>query len=375
MSWRKLLFWIHLVTGCTAGAIILVMSVTGSLLAFKRQVINWCDRDYRSPPSAGNAARLPVEAMMAAIIAQYHATPSAITIHFDPAEPAEAVFGRDHVFLIDSHTGNVLGESAPRARLFFQQMENWHRWLGAGTEKRATARAVTGACNLGFLVLVISGPFLWMPRRWSWRSVRAVAAFQRGLSGRARDFNWHNVIGIWCALPLFLIVLSGVVMSYSWANNLLYRVTGSEPPAQRAELEPRQREQTRRGEKVEPGVAGLDRLWARAEQQVTGWRSVTLRISPPQRAPIAFTIDTGGGGRPDQRSQLTLNRSTAELVRWEPFSSYNTGRRLRSWLRFLHTGEAGGIGGQTLAGMASTGAAVLVGTGLCLAWRRVFKRS
>jgi uncharacterized iron-regulated membrane protein len=40
------------------------------------------------------------------------------------------------------------------------------------------------------------------------------------------------------------------------------------------------------------------------------------------------------------------------------------------WARFIHTGEAGGILGQTLAALVSAGAAVLVYTGLLLAWRR-----
>ena len=40
------------------------------------------------------------------------------------------------------------------------------------------------------------------------------------------------------------------------------------------------------------------------------------------------------------------------------------------WLRWLHTGEALGVVGQTIAGLASLGAAVLVWTGLSLALRR-----
>ena len=39
-------------------------------------------------------------------------------------------------------------------------------------------------------------------------------------------------------------------------------------------------------------------------------------------------------------------------------------------LRFAHTGEVAGIPGQTIAGLASTGGAVLVITGLALAIRR-----
>jgi len=39
-------------------------------------------------------------------------------------------------------------------------------------------------------------------------------------------------------------------------------------------------------------------------------------------------------------------------------------------LRFAHTGEVLGLPGQTVAGLVSLGAAVLVWTGLALAWRR-----
>lgn len=377
MRVRKILFWLHLTTGCMAGTIVLIMSITGLLLAYERQIISWNDRDFRSASPGPGCVRAPFETALGGVVSQNRTMPSAITLRADPAAPVEVSFGREHVFLVDAYSGKVLGESGPRTRWFFQNVENWHRWLGAGDQNRDRGRAITGACNFGFLLLVVSGPFLWLPRSWSWRNVRAIALFRAGLSGRARDFNWHNAIGIWCALPLALIVLSGVIMSYPWANNLLYRLTGTEQAAQGAGQGAgrgsRSGEAPRRPETSEPNLAALNSIWRRAEQQVSGWRSITLRLAPSGRGPMTFTIDTGNGGRPDQRSQLTLDRRTGDVIRWEPFSSYNTGRRLRSWFRFLHTGEAGGVAGQTVAGVASAGAAMLAWTGLWLACRRLLQ--
>ncbi len=111
---------------------------------------------------------------MEKVTAQNGALPSAITLRSDAAAPAEASFGREHVFLVDVYNGTVLGEGSQSVRSFFQKVENWHRWLGASNEHRTAGRAVTGACNFGFLLLVVSGPFLWMPRRWSWQNVKAV---------------------------------------------------------------------------------------------------------------------------------------------------------------------------------------------------------
>ncbi len=253
--------------------------------------------------------------------------------------------------------------------MVFQKVEDWHRWLGASSENRPALRAITGACNFGFLLLAISGPFLWMPRKWSWRSVKAVALFRGGLSGRARDFNWHNTIGIWCAIPIAAITLTGVVMSYPWANDMLYRLTGNALAPQGGGGAESER---RGGRKGGPDLAALNALWERAEQQVPEWRSISVRAIG--RGPVAFTIDSGDGGRPDLRSQLTLDRRTADVIRWEPFSSYNSGRQLRAWFRFVHTGEAGGVAGETVASIASTGGAVLGWTGMCLPIRRFFRR-
>jgi uncharacterized iron-regulated membrane protein len=261
---------------------------------------------------------------------------------------------------------------------FFVQVESVHRYLGANEETRSSARAVTGACNLAFLVLLSTGPFLWWPKDWTWKNLRKTVTFRGGLAGRARDWNWHNVLGVWCFAPLLLVVLTGVVMSYPWANSLLYRMTGNQPPSAPERPNSEEADRPRRQSK-EKNVASdgrlfpspsLDALFARAEQQVSGWQSVTLRLPGSSDAPLVFSIDQGNGGRPDKRAQLTLDPRTAAVVRWEPFSSYDLGRRLRTWARFTHTGEVGGLLGQTIAATASAGAAVLVWTGMALALRR-----
>lgn len=395
---RNVIFWLHLAAGLVAGSVILVMSVTGVLLTYERQIIEWADRGYRSDPVPG-APRLSAEALLArAAAAAPDTTPASLTLQSDPAAPAAVSLGRGRSVYLDPSTGRVLGEGAPRVRAFFRAVTDWHRWLGAPDEKRGLGRAVTGACNLAFLVLVLSGLYLWLPRIWTRRQVRNIAWFRRGLSGKARDFNWHNVLGLWAWLPLVVVVASGVVISYHWAGDLIFRLVGEEPPAEdgppgaaaaRAGGERRQGAGGPGGERRRergagaptgaggaPSFEGLDELWAAAERQAPGWRTLTLRLPRPDagpEAPVAFTILHGPRGRPDLRAQLTLDRQSAAVVSWEPYAGQSLGRRLRSWPRWLHTGEAGGIAGQTVAGLASAAAAVLCWTGWALAWRR-FRR-
>ncbi len=381
MTPRRVLFWIHLAAGCAAGLVILVMSVTGVLLAYKRQMINLSDRGFWVQPAAG-AQRLPLDALLATIQESPGRAPTAITVRADSAAPVAFDFGRERTVFVNPYTGQVLGEGSRKLRTFFSTVEDVHRWLGVSNGNRSAGRAITGACNLSFLILVITGPILWWPKEWNWSNLKKITLFRAGPWGRARDWNWHNVLGFWCVLPLFVIVLTGVIMSYGWANNLLYRMTGNTPPppgpaavqnAGRGSGAGRERNPEQSLRKPEGAtLQGLDKLFARASLQVPGWTTISLRLPDNSAGPLTLSIDRGNGGRPDLRSQLTLDRATGEIVRWEPFSSYNRGRQLRAWARFSHTGEAGGVLlGQTLAAMVSLGASLLVFTGLSLAVRRL----
>jgi uncharacterized iron-regulated membrane protein len=393
---RRIIFWCHLVAGTVAGTIVLIMSVTGVLLTYERQMNTWADTHaFRSPPPAG-AARLTPDALLAAVRAANPDAPvTTLTVWSDPEAPASVAMGQRTIF-VNQYSGQTLGAAAAGPRTFFRKVTDWHRWLGVSGEGRATARMITGACNLAFLFLVVSGFYLWFPRVWAWRQFRAVLWFRGGLAAKARDFNWHNTIGFWSAIPLAVVVASGVVMSYPWANDLVYRINGEAPPARatgpggagspaagggRGGGERRGVGQgpgdgqrtgaNERSARPEP-ASTLAAPWARAEQQVEGWRSISLRVPPASAGTAVFTIDRGTGGEPQKRGTLTVNTRNAEIVKWEPFSSLTPGRRLRSYVRFGHTGEAWGVAGQTIAGLVSLGGAVLVYTGLSLALRRLW---
>ena len=362
---RKIIFWLHLPVGVIAGIVILNMCVTGVLLTYEKQITSWADtRGYRSAPPATQTQHLPVETLITKARDNRGANPTSVTLKSDPLAPAEIGFGREATLFVNPYTGAILGEGSAKVRSFFRVVTDWHRWLGAKGENRNVARAITGACNLGFLFLVSSGFFLWWPRSWNLKSLRNVTWFRRGLSSKARDFNWHNTIGFWSAVPLFIVVLSAVVISYTWAGNLVYRVVGETPPA------PRSNQPNSPSNNTKPVLNNLDAAWLRAEQQVTNWRSITLQLPSAESAPLTFNIDSGTGGQPQKRAQLVLDRASGEMVRWEPFSANSRGRQLRSILRFAHTGEVAGIIGQTIAGLVSAGGAVLVITGLALAIRR-----
>ena len=376
---RPVLFWTHLTAGVISGLVILIMSATGTVLTFQQSVLRMLEGSQRVVTPPPGAAKLDADVLLARVRAAFPgAQPSTITFEADPAAAVAVALGTQGTAFVNPYTGDVLGTGSAKARAFYRTMTSWHRYLGAEGERRPTGRAITGACNAAFLVLALTGLVLWWPRQLTWKHVSAVTFFRGGLRGKARDFNWHNTIGFWCAPILVVLTATGMVISYTWASNLAYTVTGSPRPAAAGRpAAPSGGQAERAGARAERSdtaaapASSLAALVARAEQQVPTWRTMIVRLPPRAGGPVAFSMSDRNYWNSFARSTLTLDGATGDTVRWEPYAATSAGQKLRGWMRFAHTGELGGLAGELVAGAASTGGTVLVWTGLALSLRRL----
>lgn len=373
-SFRQAVFWMHLIAGVTAGTVIFIMSVTGVILAFEPQLVEFAEKNVRSVKVPEGAVRKNLDDLFTqARLHHPEAALKSVVVRSDPRSSVMFSFGKDEAVFTNPYTGEVLGGGSKLNKIL-HVVEDVHRWLGS----RETGRPVTGACNLAFLFLVVSGFYLWWPRDITWTKVKSVIFFNFRLKEKACDWNRHNTAGFWSFPFLFIITLSGAVMSYGWANNLLYRLTGNEPPArlERPAAEPGGKKQKGLSETGESGgekSASLQLFYGQALRHAApGWVSMNFRMPAKNGAPVKVMIEERRPPHPKPRSHLTLQAADAEILKWEPFGEQNLGRKLRLWARYLHTGEAGGIPGQGIAMLASAGGALLVWTGLSLAWRRFY---
>lgn len=375
--WRRVLrpalFWTHLVAGLASGVVVLIMSVTGVALTYQKQMTAWADlRGLNGAPPTPAAPRLSADSLIMRGRRVADATPNSIVWRAGADRPVELVLPEGRRLFLNAYTGDVLGSGSVSVRKFFRVMTDWHRWLAMSGEGRSTGRAITGVSNLAFLVLVLSGIWLWWPKNLSRVAFRNVLSFRRGVSSKARDFNWHNVIGFWSFAPLVFVVASGVVISYPWASDLVYRVAGEAPP-KRSAANGAGNERRVAASVAEVSRASVESAFSTAAltaaQRLPDWRTISLSLPRSDTASFAFTIDRGMGGEPHKRAQLALGPDGHE-TKWQTFEDQSRARQWRSILRFAHTGEVLGVIGQTIAGLVSLGASVLVYTGIALSWRR-----
>jgi uncharacterized iron-regulated membrane protein len=380
---RKTIFWIHLSSGVLAGLLVFVMSLTGVLLAYERQIKGWVAQSHYVP-AAAQTTRMPLVQLLADFKrSRPELQPNSLMVSNDPGAPVALRAGRAGSFDLDPYTAQTMQTESAALNDFFETVEHVHRWLNLSGEARTTARAVMDGANGLFLFLVLSGLYLWLPPLWKQALFKARVWLRTDYtSSKVRDFHWHHVFGIWMALPLLAVVYSGMVMTYPWAANLLYTAFGAEipaPPAGPGGPPPGfgggpNAVSADNGSAADASLS-LDALLqsALADPASAGWKRATLSLPTANDKNVRIEIDQGNGAQAHLRHTLILDRQSGDIKQVREFGDTPKAQRLRGIARFLHTGEVLGWWGQTLAALASAAAMMLVWTGLSLAWRRLIQ--
>lgn len=402
---RAAAFWAHLIVAVMTGVVVVILCVTGVLLAYEPQVERLAELwGTRRPVAEPGARRLPTSALVVAATAAV--APGnlvrSVGVSADPRVPARVrlFLGENErlstTVLVDPIHGRIVdadevaADSERRRRVegTFTQLRGWHGWLGRRTSESTTvARLITGGSTVALVFLVVSGLFLWWPRRWTRSALRAIVVPAWGRRGKARDFNWHNSLGFWAAPVLLAVALTGVWLSalhFEWARPVRHAATqalsrrsagSSQPPVAAAlarRLPPEAVEGTPRGRGRDVPVvidaAMLDTLWVRAARAVPpGWKGLDVMFPTARDSTILARASYAKAETVD----LELSPGGAILLwRHTPPAGGSDGDKVFRFMHDVHTGRVGGILGQTLALLASVVGVVLVWTGFSLALRR-----
>ena len=247
MTLRKIIFWSHLAVGTLMGLFVAYMAATGSILALEPQVLRFSERHMVASDTVDRPDCKTTGQKMASVQLQLNRPVGSMQIDADPRMPNRVSFGKQEIVLVHPCTGEVLHGGASTVRSFLVVVRNLHESASLQHE-RGALYGIKNAANLGFFFLIASGLILWIPRQWRMANLKAITTWRFRLRGRARDWNLHNVAGFWFAVPLLTITLTGAIMSYPWAEAILYRVSGSPVPPPHDERHGdgrEQREQTR----------------------------------------------------------------------------------------------------------------------------------
>ncbi len=305
----------HAFAGAVLSLIIVLIAFTGSLLVFKDDYIRAVIPEARAEADLSIAAltdvtqrledRLGTDRLRALV----YATPD-FGLH-------KAYLTERRFVYIDSE-GEILGEWGVEER-FEDWLFDLHHRLLAGN----TGVWIAGLSGLAACVLVITGLIaVWPMRRGLRRGVKITAP------SRGQLLSVHRNLGVWISLPIFVLMLSGVALSFpDTSRALLDRLGGpaAEPPAA-------------------VGEGDLD--WAVALQEsAETFPDAILRVAIWPRSPggpVVLRLRQPDEWHPNGRSVVTVNPATSKAVGHFDATRAGTGREAYNALYPIHASHIGG---------------------------------
>lgn len=206
MPLRKIINTLHLWLGLISGVILLVVAVTGGMLAFEDEIRNATEHDLLYV----EAQQRPQQSVQNLLQAVHQYNPEAIPTqlrYFGDRDKAVQVYTKDKkIYAVNPYTNEVLGYRDQNTN-FMSVVLSFHRTLLLG--HLGEEIIFWNACV--FLVMLVSGLFLWWPRRR--KQIRQAATIKKNASSKRRYFDLHSVGGFYAFIPLLFIVVTGIDMA------------------------------------------------------------------------------------------------------------------------------------------------------------------
>jgi len=209
LLFRKAFFQVHLWAGIACGLYVLVISVSGSAVVYRRELT----RIFSREPAivAGSGPRMTAAQLTQSASAKY---PGYRITHVyearDPTKPVEIQLqGRGKALqrLFNPFTGADLGNSLSfgfRCTLWFVDL---HDNLLLGT----AGRTMNGIGGIMTIVLGVTGMVIWWPGTRNWR--RSLS-FRWKKNRRGSMWTLHNAFGFWFLLFVLMWGFSGIYLSF-----------------------------------------------------------------------------------------------------------------------------------------------------------------
>jgi sulfite reductase (NADPH) flavoprotein alpha-component len=210
---RRLILNIHLAIGLVAGLFMIVLGVTGSILAFEPQLDRLLHRDTSYIEVGGKS--LSLAEIGDAVSRKY---PGESIVAYLPSTeanfPTQVVLSRG-IVSVNQYTGEILGVCT-RGQSILGIVRALHSRLAA----RDVGHAVVRWTSVVILLSLISGLYLWWP-------VKRMRISGKWWSARFW-YDLHSSIGFFSLLPMLFIAGTGTLLSFEdQASRLIDKMTAS----------------------------------------------------------------------------------------------------------------------------------------------------
>ena len=369
---------IHLWLGVASSLVLTIVCLTGTLYVFQEEVVRWLNYDRFYSQADVMSTRIPLEELQQAVEQNAGGTPRFVSI---PAQAGRKIIfnvmregdgRRGSQFMADPWTGEVEEMGRLRGQEFFSTVLRLHRWLLLDT---SVGRPIVGWSTIIMTILILSGIVIWVPRQ--------VKNWKNGLkikwNARAKrlNFDLHRALGIYAAIFILIMSLTGPFWSFSWYRSGFFKVLGVEAPVRGGQQGPQQQQQRQGGQREERNRGddpttlqladfSLEHYMLMVDSVLAYKGDVRIGIPAPNDPIMHITKNKTGFFAPAGSDRVSINRVSGNVENIERFSDRKLNEQIAFSVKALHTGEILGMFSKILYFIAALIATSLPVTGVII---------
>jgi len=374
MTFKKTTLFIHRWLGLISGLVVLIVGLTGCILAFREEV-----EAYTKPYLFAKVKSAPL-LLPSAVEDQVKHLPGIIpdSIMLSSLQypgPGHALIVNYHIgkkqsgqAYLDPYTGKALKFGKPGFD-FFEFAEHGHRWLWFPF---TIGRSIQSSFILAFFVLLISGIILWWPKRWTTRERRQSFTIETQKGTKRLNYDLHNVLGFYMSLVALIIVITGLCISLPWFQGGIYWLTSGGKAAK--PFKPALSDTTI----VNPTPLTTLRVDSLFRLHQHRYASAYYIWPATKKAALLVLLNTDPEKDYKREfryyDQYTLRDISAQSSFYGTYDGSGMADKLRRMNVSIHMGTIGGVTTKIIAFLASLIAASLPVTGFIIWWGKRKKK-
>ena len=349
MTVRKLFKKLHLWLSLPFGLIIMTTCLTGALLVFEKEITELVRHDSYTIP-VRKTQSLSLQSLLERVARE---TPDSVQItsvtipsDFRRAYTVGLSKPRRAGVLVDPYTGKIVGQSG---RLpFFTTVRELHRWLLDSMKPEAEGifwgRVIVGTSTLLFVFILLTGLFLWWPKKLKGVGKRLKISLRQG---RQRLFtDLHTVGGVYVFVLLLAMAMTGLTWSFEWYRTGFYKVFGAEmAEGGKGDKGPKKDKRN----KDAPREEGAEQ--AKLPASYIYWEEVVSYVIEVSEADYKeITVKDGevevplaGLGNIRATDSFRFDKKTGQVTEYKAYREAKRDKKLRGWIYSVHTGAWGGL--------------------------------
>lgn len=341
---------VHLLLGLFSGLIVFIVAITGCLYCFEEQVRNIVYKDLLTV----KAETSPMSFTQLLDIAEKQYPSIAvknIKIKNKPESSIEVTLKNKLSIFINPYNGKILG-TVNKEKDFFGVVLKIHRTLFLDK----VGKFITGTSAAIFLLMIISGIFLWWPK--SKRHVKQKFSIKKNVHWKKTVYDSHSILGFYAAWILLFVASTGIIWSFKWAENTMYKLSNSVKQAPKPV----------HSLYSNAAPINLTEITAAIENKYTKPQEYIVVLPEDSIGTYRVIVRVDDAGFFKKQDQLFFDQYTGAVLQTKLFLNASTGDKLKATNYNIHTGKVFGIVGQFIVFFASLIAASLPITGFIM-WR------